>query len=73
MHFSACVFVHFTLTGVDIFVNIKIPVCQTIRPAAAWSAGPVRMPGVLARRTEWSVNNDFAYQFVFLCLTAVMS
>jgi len=41
MHFSTCVFVHFTFTKIDIpTVNIKILVCQIIGPSAAGSAGP---------------------------------
>jgi len=44
MHFSTCVFVHFTFTC----VNIKTPVCQIIGPAAAGSAGPVPTPAELA-------------------------
>ena len=41
MHFSTCVFVHFTFTKIDIpNVNIKILVCQIIGPSAAGSAGP---------------------------------
>ena len=52
VHFSTCVFVHFTsFTKAD--VNVKVLVCQLICPAAAGSAGPVPTP-VPMILLEWS-------------------
>ena len=52
VHFSTCVFVHFTsFTKVD--VNVKVLVCQLICPAAARSVGPVPRP-VPVILLEWS-------------------